>query len=118
MLGTIDEVVFDCRSPRELAIFWAKVLGGEPVGRSESWWYIDPPGWTRVAFQKVPEEKVVKNRVHLDVLVDDVAWGADEAVRLGAVKVDGIISDSEGSFQVLLDPEGNEWCVVRSAADA
>lgn len=61
MLGTIDELVFDCGKPGELAAFWAEILGGHPVRRSDTWWYVDPPGWMRVAFQKVPEEKQTKN---------------------------------------------------------
>lgn len=118
MLGSIDEVVFDCREPGELAAFWAEVLGGDPVRRSDSWWYVDPPGWTRVAFQRVPEEKQAKNRLHLDVQVADIETATETAEELGAVRVGEIHSDSAGSFQVLLDPEGNEWCLVRPPGDS
>ncbi|MFH5210655.1 VOC family protein [Antrihabitans sp. NCIMB 15449] len=113
MLGRIDEVVFDCKEPLLLATFWSTVLGGDPVRRSDSWAYVDPPGWTRLAFQRVPEAKAVKNRVHLDVLVDDIGVATSAAITMGAVAVGGVVSDTAGSFQVLLDPEGNEWCVVR-----
>ncbi|MDI2036232.1 VOC family protein [Paenarthrobacter nitroguajacolicus] len=113
MIGRIDEVVVDCRNPAALAQFWSLVLGGTPEHRSEDWSYIDPPGWTRLAFQRVPEVKQVKNRLHIDVLVKDVPQAADTAVALGAVRVGSMHRDSPGSFQVLLDPEGNEWCVVR-----
>ena len=115
MIGRIDEVVFDCADPAVLTQFWADVLGGAPRSRDDAWHYVDPPGWTRVAFQRVPEGKVVKNRVHLDVEVDDIATATAQAVALGATTVGGVHVDTAGSFQVLLDPEGNEWCVVKPA---
>ncbi|MET0788420.1 MAG: VOC family protein [Cellulomonas sp.] len=115
MIGRIDEVVFDCANPPALARFWADVLGGTPQGRDDDWHYLDPPGWTRVAFQRVPEGKVVKNRVHLDVEVADIAEATAQAVALGARTVGEVHVDTAGSFQVLLDPEGNEWCVVKPA---
>ena len=67
MIGRIDEVVVDCENPASLAEFWSSVLGGEPVHRNEAWSFIDPPGWTRLAFQRVPETKQGKNRLHIDV---------------------------------------------------
>lgn len=73
MLGRIDEVVIDCADPGLLAGFWAGVLGGTPQERDPNWWYLDAPGWTRLAFQRVPEVKTVKNRLHLDVDVADIA---------------------------------------------
>jgi predicted enzyme related to lactoylglutathione lyase len=112
MIGTVDEVVIDCAQPAALCDFWAKVLGGAAVHSTPDWSYVDPPGWTRLGFQQVPEAKSGKNRLHIDVLVQDVAAGATQAVELGAVLVGAIQSDHTGSFQVLLDPEGNEWCVV------
>jgi predicted enzyme related to lactoylglutathione lyase len=118
MIGRIDEVVFDCADPATLVQFWADVLGGTPVGRNDDWHYVDPPGRTRVAFQRVPEGKVVKNRVHLDVEVDDIAEATAQAEALGATRVGEIHSDTAGSFQVLLDPEGNEWRVVKPATSA
>ena len=115
MIGRIDEVVVDCASPRVLAHFWSAVLGGAPCARDESWHYVDPPGWTRLAFQKVPESKTMKNRLHLDVGVSDIAAATGQAEALGAQRVGGIQGDTAGSFQVLLDPEGNEWCLVQPA---
>lgn len=115
MIGSIDEVVIDCADPGTLAAFWSQVLGGEPVERDAAWWYILPPGWTQLSFQRVPEGKVVKNRVHLDVRVDDIEAATAQAEALGARRVGAVHRDTAGSFQVLLDPEGNEWCVVRPA---
>ncbi|MEV7662022.1 VOC family protein [Paenarthrobacter sp. NPDC089316] len=115
MIGSADEVVVNCQHPASLAAFWASILGGEPVHQSAAWSFIDPPGWTRLAFQRVPETKQGKNRLHIDVCVDDVPTATTAAEALGAVRIGAIHSDAVGTFQVLLDPEGNEWCVVRSA---
>ena len=76
---------------------------------------MDPPGWTRLAFQKVPEGKTMKNRLHLDVGVSNIAEATRQAEALGAQQVGVIHVDTAGSFQVLLDPEGNEWCLVQPA---
>ena len=112
MIGRIDEVVIDCADPEALAIFWAQVLGGEPIKRDEAWWYILPPRWTQLSFQKVPEVKAVKNRLHLDVLVEDLAAATLQAQELGAHCIGDVRHAEPGTFQVLLDPEGNEWCLV------
>ncbi|TDQ52217.1 VOC family protein [Actinorugispora endophytica] len=111
-VGELDEIVVDCADPASLAVFWARVLGGEPVDRSPDWSYVDPPGQTRVAFQRVPEPKSGKNRLHIDVAVADIHAASAELAALGARLVGGIVTDTAGSFQVLLDPEGNEFCAV------
>jgi catechol 2,3-dioxygenase-like lactoylglutathione lyase family enzyme len=112
MIGPIDEVVIDCADPGGLAAFWSGVLGGEPIERDPDWWYILPPGWTQLSFQRVPEGKVVKNRVHLDVRTGDLAAATAQALALGATCFGEPHHGEFGSFQVLQDPEGNEWCVV------
>ncbi|MCH0540038.1 VOC family protein [Streptomyces sp. MUM 203J] len=112
MRAIVSEIVFDCADPAGLVRFWAGLLGGDPVDRGPDWSYVEPPGFVRVAFQRVPEGKAVKNRLHLDLHAADVAAAADEAARMGAVRVGGVVEDEAGRFQVLLDPEGNEFCFV------
>jgi hypothetical protein len=112
MRARIEEIVFDCAGPATLVRFWSALLGGEPVDRSHDWSYIDPPGFVRIAFQLVPEGKAAKNRLHLDLDVDDIGEATAEAVRLGAVPLGGVVNDAQGRFQVLQDPEGNEFCFV------
>lgn len=112
MIGRIDEVVFDCSDPALLAQFWAGVLGGKPAVRDDRWHYVDVPGFTRLAFQRVPEGKSVKNRLHLDVDVPSIDVAVEQAIAMGASVFGDRHSDAAGSFQVLLDPEGNEWCLV------
>ncbi|GAA3051039.1 VOC family protein [Streptomyces roseofulvus] len=112
MRAHVQELVFDCGEPAALVRFWAGLLGGEPVDRSPDWSYVDPPGFVRVAFQRVPEGKAAKNRLHLDLEVPDPAAAADEVSPRGAVRVGGLVTDEQGSFQVMRDPEGNEFCFV------
>ncbi|MDQ0945045.1 VOC family protein [Streptomyces sp. V1I1] len=112
MRAQIDEIVFDCHDPASLVRFWASLLGGDPVDRSADWSYIDPPGFVRVAFQRVPEGKSAKNRLHLDLDAGEVDEAADEAVRLGAARLGAVVTNDHGRFQVLTDPEGNEFCFV------
>ncbi|MBX7465081.1 VOC family protein [Streptomyces sp. NPDC059095] len=111
----LGQLVVDCADPGRLARFWAGLLGGRPVVRDASWAYVDPPGAPRLAFQRVPEAKAVKNRLHLDLAVEDVRRARAAAVRRGAVPVGATVSDAHGSFQVMCDPEGNEFCFVAGA---
>jgi predicted enzyme related to lactoylglutathione lyase len=62
--------------------------------------------------QPVPEAKVVKNRLHLDIEVDEIEAAVAEALRLGAARIGEVVTDELGSFQVMHDPEGNEFCFV------
>lgn len=116
MRARIDEIVIDCHDPALLVRFWAALLGGAPVDREPGWSYVDPPGSVRVAFQRVPEGKTLKNRLHLDLAAGDVETATEEAVRLGAVRLGPVVADPQGRFQVLGDPEGNEFCFVASSA--
>ncbi|MCP9959855.1 VOC family protein [Streptomyces sudanensis] len=112
MRATVSEIVFDCADPAALARFWAGLLGGDPVDRDPDWSYVDPPGFVRVAFQRVPEGRAAKNRLHLDLSGGDVESAAERAVALGAVRVGGLVRDAYGGFRVMRDPEGNEFCFV------
>ena len=136
------QVTFDCADPRAVAEFWKVVLGYVdppvppgfdsweafeatlPVDKQGSAWAAqDPDGvGPRLFFQRVPESKVVKNRVHLDVrvgtgLVGDerVAVLEAEAARLegfGATRVQLLRADGETeSCLVMQDVEGNEFCL-------
>ncbi|MEU4351059.1 VOC family protein [Streptomyces sp. NPDC023838] len=108
----LRQIVVDCAAPDRLARFWAALLGGTPVVRDAGWAYLDAPGTARLAFQRVPEEKAGKNRLHLDLAVEDVARARAAAVRLGARPVGATVTDAQGAFQVMRDPEGNEFCFV------
>ncbi|MEU9195610.1 VOC family protein [Streptomyces hundungensis] len=111
----IGQLVVDCADPERLARFWAGLLGGRPVVRDSSWAYVDPPSFPRLAFQRVTEAKAVKNRLHPDLAVEDVRRARAAAVRRGAHPVGEPVTDARGTFQVMRDPEGNEFCFVESA---
>jgi len=127
------QVTFDCAEAAALATFWAAVLGYPPpdiegthevlraLGHAEdglgNWYRIEDASGAgpRLAFQRVPEAKVVKNRVHLDVWSHERGPQALDAeverlVGLGATRVQSV-TDEAGTFVILLDPEGNEFCV-------
>jgi catechol 2,3-dioxygenase-like lactoylglutathione lyase family enzyme len=112
MRARLDQIVLDCRDPRSLVRFWAGLLGGEPVDRAHNWSHVEPPNFPRLAFQPVPEAKAGKNRLHLDIEVDAIEPAIAEALALGAIRLGRVHTDEKGSFQVMRDPEGNEFCFV------
>jgi hypothetical protein len=115
------QVTFDCADPERVARFWSVVLGY--VVADSAVVCVDPTGvGPRLYFQRVPEGKVVKNRVHLCVrvgtgLVGDERLAALEAectrlVALGAVRQRLLPADDENeSCIVMQDIEGNEFCL-------
>jgi len=106
--------VVDCLDPEPLAVFWSQLLGVAVNHRSDEWvsLHAAAPGHPRVAFQRVPETKVAKNRVHLDV--NPIGCDQDEEVArligLGARRLD--VGQGDVPWVVLADPEGNEFCLV------
>ncbi len=112
-VGRIDEIVVDCREPAKLATFWGALLGVTPKVRDATWATVrDPENGLVVAFQEVPEPKAGKNRLHLDVRVADLEAATAACVGLGGTADGPIIEDADGSFQVMRDPEGHEFCLV------
>ncbi|TWP51271.1 VOC family protein [Lentzea tibetensis] len=114
MRARLDQIVLDANEPSRLARFWAELLGGEPVDREHNWSHVEPPDFPRMSFQPVPEKKNQKNRLHLDIDVDDIEAAVVKAVSLGAQREGLVHTDEQGSFQVMRDPEGNEFCFVRN----
>ncbi|MFM8600489.1 MAG: VOC family protein [Actinomycetota bacterium] len=115
-IGRVLAVTFDCADPAGLAGFWMGIVGGEIDLRTvaDDWVALrDVPGIGNVGFQKVPAGKTAKNRVHLDIEVDSIDVAAVAAVRAGARMQGGTVAESTGWFQVMLDPEGNEFCLIR-----
>ncbi len=112
MIGRLDEIVIDCHDPVRLAEFWQRVLGGYIVRQSHEWVALEPPTGIAVSFQLVPEAKTVKNRVHLDVDVGDLEDAVAAIVAAGGSRVGAVVYDEMGGFQVMADPEGNEFCLI------
>lgn len=121
-----DTLVFDCAEPVAVATFWAAALGYElVVADPEDSYIADPSGRTRgIYFQRVPEPKIAKNRVHLDVRPSGTMQEeVDRLVALGAT-VRGYIEkpastvDGQLTFWTQMrDVEGNEFCVLRGPGD-
>ncbi len=102
------ELAIDCADPQRIAEWWARVFDVEP-GHDDvhPWWWIEPvPGapFDAFTFSPVPEPKTVKNRVHWDVS----AASLDPLLSAGATLLRA--KDDEIAWNVLADPEGNEFC--------
>ena len=117
VFGGLDAITIDCGDGLELARFWAEVLGTEiesAVGDGPQYVDLLPvPGVPILRFQRVPELKVVKNRVHLDVAVSDLEIAAARIEALGGRRISQEpFAEYHYRWLVMADPEGNEFCVV------
>lgn len=107
-LRRLQSVVFDCVDHVAQSAWWADVLGGDATNHdghfSSVETIVDAP-FERLSFVPVPEPKLLKNRIHLDLFSSDVA----ELQRAGATLIRE--RDDEVRWDVLTDPEGNEFCI-------
>ncbi|MER0443762.1 VOC family protein [Streptomyces sp. Edi4] len=127
MTSRFTELVVDCHDPEGLATFWCQVLDFEVIDRNEN--MVEIGSWTptveevraqqmppTLVFVRVPESRTVKNRLHLDV--SPVHGSTEEEVTrllgIGAARVD--TQEPDRSWVVMSDPEGNEFCVLRTLA--
>lgn len=119
MASIIRTITVDCADPAKLARFWAAALNYEVKDEdAEGSLIVDlNQKGTELLFQKVPEGKTVKNRIHLDLMPsDNMQSEVDRLVGLGATRI-RLVEEGGGYWTVLQDPEGNEFCVLRSAAE-
>ena len=120
MASIVNSITFDCAKPRQLAEFWAAVLDGTVDKDSDDVIAeVQAPDKAMpcLTFILVPEGKSVKNRVHLDLTPpDNMATEVERLVGLGARKIETVY-EGGGYWTVMHDPEGNEFCVLRSAAE-
>ncbi|WP_194835720.1 VOC family protein [Nocardia sp. XZ_19_369] len=123
MASKFTELAIDCADPVRLAQFWCAVLGYEVLDEEDGFVSIGSPlvpeGRDRpgpvpptLGFARVPEDKTIKNRLHIDVNPTD--RDQDDEVRrlldLGARYAD--VGQGDVSWVTLADPEGNEFCVL------
>jgi predicted enzyme related to lactoylglutathione lyase len=112
------EFVIDCADPWALVEFWETALSysRHPEANGNPYLAVVPPAGEPgpvVILQRVPEPKVVKNRAHLDLYVSDPESLIERLVECGGTR-SGAPQEYEGQwFQVMLDPEGNEFCVLQ-----
>jgi hypothetical protein len=109
------DLVLDCAAPQELEEFWRDALGYRTYVSIPSHVILvpnDDSSASPLVLQQVPEEKVAKNRMHLDLVTDDIEGEVDRLVDLGAVRAhEGVQSVGEIRWVTLADPVGNEFCV-------
>jgi predicted enzyme related to lactoylglutathione lyase len=113
-------LAIDCNDPEKLARFWADALGWRRTYESEDEIVLEPAVGSPedgvapdLLFLKVPETKTTKNRLHLDLRPQDQAAEVERIEALGAQRV-SVGQDSDATWVVLADPEGNEFCVLRA----
>ncbi|WP_434445016.1 VOC family protein [Lentzea sp. E54] len=121
MVSVLQNVAIDCANAYELALFWSKVTGrplhpdDKPGDRETEVLLAEGPV---LFFNQVPEPKTVKNRLHLCLRPET---SRDEEVRrlldLGATFVADHRNPDGTGWAILADPEGNEFCVLRSESD-
>jgi Glyoxalase-like domain len=106
------EVCIDVVDPRPVAVFWLRFLGyATDDDLDDGWVHLDPPeGLPALNLQTVPEHKKFKNRLHLDVFVDDPEDWIVRAEQLGAMQL-SLHDDPDDWFCVMADPAGNEFCI-------
>jgi catechol 2,3-dioxygenase-like lactoylglutathione lyase family enzyme len=117
-------LVFDSADPAALARFWSAALGwkiaAEEPGEVDVWpeGFTYPEPWALpLVIVPVPEPKTAKNRVHLDLATATLEDQAEQVSRLrelGAVSID--IGQGEVPWEVMADPQGNEFCVLEPRA--
>ncbi|MEU3742415.1 VOC family protein [Streptomyces sp. NPDC032198] len=128
MTSRFTELAVDCHDPESLAAFWCQVLDFKVIDRSEG--KVEIGSWVptiedvrarqmppTLLFIRVPEARTVKNRLHLDISPIDNSTD-DEVTRLlglGAARTD-VGQGPDCGWVVMADPEGNEFCVLRTLA--
>jgi hypothetical protein len=125
MTSYVSHTTVDCTNAYELSVWWAQVLGyaedpddpNEP-GHEECM-IISPDGGHRILFIEVPDRKQVKNRIHFDLRPREGTRDEELArlLALGATQLDDRRNPDGTGWVVLSDPEGNEFCLLRSEAE-
>jgi predicted enzyme related to lactoylglutathione lyase len=119
----IHEITFDTRDPHSLAAFWGALLDRDirpgDMPQDDSVLVTPAPGQPGLLFLRVPEGKTAKNRIHFDLW--PTSTNRDEqvnrAIGLGAVVLADRRREDGAGWVVFVDPDGNEFCIGRSAAE-
>jgi hypothetical protein len=106
----IKNVTFDCADPLVMARFWGAVLGSDVDEDSTTEKaFVEAPGWggPSIWFNRVPEPKAAKNRLHFDLRAPT---GMDEEVER-LIALGATVVQRSADLTSMRDPEGNEFCV-------
>ena len=112
MTSRVGDIIIDCADPETMATFWCGVLGYRIVARDQTGTAIrGATASPDILFIRVPEPKTVKNRLHFDVCPTD-RTPQEELARLRSLGATRSTIVGSGSWTVLEDPEGNEFCLM------
>jgi predicted enzyme related to lactoylglutathione lyase len=115
-LASLRFVVVDVSDPEAEASFWSRVLGVDVAERVDDRYVILRPaadGAPSLTFQRVPEPKSGKNRLHFDLIVPDIDASTAELETVGASRApEGDFEEEGYRWRVMRDPEGNEFCIA------
>jgi len=116
VIGRVSFTTIDATDPDRLAAFWGEVLGAEIAETSDEgrFVFLGEANGHVLSFQRVPEPKSVKNRVHLDVRVDDLQAATDALLARGASWDGEELRLDDARWRTLQDPEGNEFDIFVS----
>jgi catechol 2,3-dioxygenase-like lactoylglutathione lyase family enzyme len=110
----IGNIAIDCNDLDAMKAFWSRLTGYTELFGDDSFVFLgdaEHAGWTKLFLQKVPEPRVGKNRLHIDLYVPDREAAAAEVEAAGG----GRVAEHENGpvrWLVMTDPEGNEFCLV------
>jgi predicted enzyme related to lactoylglutathione lyase len=110
----VGSVVIDCNDFDRMFAFWQEALRYTPrEPADDDWVVLSDPGGTgvNVSLQQVPEPRVGKNRLHLDLYTAEPEAEVERLLAIGAARHPGDL-EPEADFVVLADPEGNLFCVI------
>ena len=117
-------ICVDSTHPSRTADFWEAALGWRRTADEPDEVVLEPPAGSAedgvapdILFLRVPEDKSVKNRLHIDLRPDDQEAEVARLEQLGARRID-VGQGAESTWVVLADPEGNEFCVLRALTAA
>jgi len=118
MALALGMVTFDTTDADALASWWAAQTGAEVVERNEGWYVIVAGGSlpVQLAFQRIEDPTAGKNRLHLDLLAEDLDGEVDRLLAAGASLV-AHRGDESFRWVTLADPQGNVFCVAQGGAD-
>ena len=125
MTSRVSHTTIDCHDAYTLSTWWKEVVGYTDVADDpndtgdEECMILDEASGHRLLFIEVPDERQVKNRVHLDLVPTDRRRDAEieRVLAHGARPVADLRKPDGTGWMVLADPEGNEFCILRSDAE-
>jgi predicted enzyme related to lactoylglutathione lyase len=119
-IGRVDGLVIDGADTMALARFWAAMFDTEVAsianeGEPNEAHYVDvaaTEGTPLLRFQRVPEAKSLKNRLHLDIEVEELDPAIARVESLGGSVIQPLRTEYGYDFAIMGDPEGNEFCLI------